>query len=346
MRMIFRRRTLLVAVVCAVTSVLATVTPIAASGSAAATSRASVTIGYPTPVPDLLAPALANAAGIFGKNGVKANVTITSSVALRSAVVSGQVPFAVLGGPEGELLHLEGAQVKVLADFAKTANAFLVVPSSITSISQLAGKPVGDSGPDTQSQVYMALALKTAGLSLSDVTQVPVLNQSEIVPDLSSGAIDAWTPEPPITGEMLSALPGSHILLNFRKAKIKFPEAELIANMNYVKSHKQITLDVLKSLVQAIPLYDKRPAFTKGVMTSQANAAGQPASPANIASSYTFFRNVLTQQLVPTKGLERSVFATLRSVGQTAPADEAPNVIDAQYAKEALKALGIKEKDS
>src|SRR5918992_4407331 len=85
------------------------------------------------------------AAGIFAQNGLDVELLmIQSSPILASAMLSGNVPLAVMGGAAAVASNLSGSDLVLIGSLRKTSSlAFFVTTKEISRPEQLKGKTLG-----------------------------------------------------------------------------------------------------------------------------------------------------------------------------------------------------------
>lgn len=162
------------------------------SGSAAA-PVGSTTIGL-SYIPNVqFSPFyLAEKDGEFTKSGVDATLRHHgASEGLFTAIAAGQEQFVVAGGDELLQARAQGIDLVAVASYYRSYPVVLIVPqsSSITSLAQLKGHSIGIPGKYGESWFGLQVALRTAGLSQSDVTidQIGYTQRAA----LTSGKVDA-----------------------------------------------------------------------------------------------------------------------------------------------------------
>jgi NitT/TauT family transport system substrate-binding protein len=101
-------------------------------------------IGYPAPVASLGIIEVMRRAGLFKKNGLEVDlVYIQGSPILTTAMVSGQVPMAFLGGPALVASAVGGADTVYLACGINTLYWRFFTTPDIKTVADLKGKKLG-----------------------------------------------------------------------------------------------------------------------------------------------------------------------------------------------------------
>lgn len=280
----------------------------AGSNSSAGHSTA-VTIGISQPIGQLLLPFLAQAQGDFAKAGINATVKFVPSPELLPAIASGSVQFAVSSAPQLDLTALK-APVRLIAQWAPHADIQFVAAPGIRTVAGLKGKTISASSPGSASYVLTRKLLKGAGISVSDVRQVPLPSASLLAPAFAKGTIDGSTVGPPLTARFLSLRSGASVLQDFKG--LSFTGSELAAYMPWATAHHAQTLAVVKALNQALTQWRTDPSAAKAVIAKQ---TGTDATTS--AATYAATVSVFTKALQPVSlEQERSVLSIVSDVYQ------------------------------
>ncbi|MGH2464561.1 MAG: ABC transporter substrate-binding protein, partial [Candidatus Limnocylindrales bacterium] len=122
---------------------------------------------------------------------VQYNEPATDDVTLR-AVVSGSANVGVAVAPNGvvSLAQVSTTPVKFLVADSYASDYVLLSKSSITAVSDLAGKTMGISAPGDAGELTARLCLKDSGFDVSKVKEVRIGGTSARVAALLAGQID------------------------------------------------------------------------------------------------------------------------------------------------------------
>lgn len=118
------------------------------------------------------------------------------------ALVAGSVQIAE-GGFQSTVLADESAgnasgsyPFFIFSNYEAVNDYALVVPNSITNITQLAGQPIATSGPGSSSALFCALLLKNAGVSQSQTNCAPIGGGGARYSALIAGKVQGDIAEP------------------------------------------------------------------------------------------------------------------------------------------------------
>lgn len=163
--------------------------------------------------------------------------------------------------------------------------------STITSISQLAGKVIGVANVGAVQQDYAEEMLASVGVNPAKETYEAVGQGASALQALTNGSIKALVEEDDIWGEYAGLGSGKdfRILPSPTSGLIsEIPGASIIANDNWLKAHRSLAVDYARAL-------------TKAVLFQFANP---------VAMTKVFFK-AYPQYLIPGKTLAQNVAAVL-----------------------------------
>jgi NitT/TauT family transport system substrate-binding protein len=231
----------------------------AGGGQSGGGTAGSATLVVP-PATVVAEPFLAQAEGIFAKNGV--SVKIINAQGGGDAVklwVGGQADFAATGTNLPMSLAEQDVQARdIIGLYDKSAFTILAQPSlhlAAGDIKSLKGKRVGVDSLGTPGDQIMRIVLKSAGVNPSDVTFVATNSGSPQVAAFEAGAVDAAITSDPATSVLLAGNKATN-LLDLRKgegpAATQLPQASLAATSSYLSSHQATAVAVVKSMCEAM----------------------------------------------------------------------------------------------
>lgn len=173
---------------------LAAVSVLALSGPALAEEVVNIRMGYIADYFGTSVAAIATKEGMWAKHGLKADLKIFTNGPIQvQALNAGSLDFAYIG--PGALWLPASGQAKVIAVNALGYTDRVIAQPGIKTIADLKGKKVGV--PEgTSGDMLLRLALKKAGMTLSDINVIP-MDPSTLVTAFVSGQVDAagiWYP--------------------------------------------------------------------------------------------------------------------------------------------------------
>ena len=159
----------------------------------AAIAQEKIRVGVPL-FPTVSFPVfIAQAKGIFEKNGLKAEIIrINSEPTTYQALISGDID-ATSGAPTGLVQsNLQGVPVVSLGSWDNLVSYTMMTREKIDDLSQLRGKKVGINRLGGKSSLILRVMLEDAGLnSMKDVTLLQLGGSQERLAALMRGGIDA-----------------------------------------------------------------------------------------------------------------------------------------------------------
>jgi NitT/TauT family transport system substrate-binding protein len=268
-----------------------------AAGSRSA-SPVTVNLGY---FPNLThAPALVGiASGILAKDlgpdKLNASQTFTAGSTEVAAVLAGSIDIAFIGpSPAISGFVKSNGAVRIIAG-AASAGAGLVVKSSITSVSQLAGTTLVSPQLGNTQDVALRYFLLSHGYTVNgsgakNVTVSPNATGStgDVVAEFKEGQIDgAWVPEPYVA-EMVAD--GGHELVNEKTLWPggKFVTTNVIVSTSFLKAHPATVSRFLKGLVDTLAFIKAHKAQAEADANKELTAlSGKALTPAVLSAAWS-----------------------------------------------------------
>jgi ABC-type nitrate/sulfonate/bicarbonate transport system substrate-binding protein len=194
---------------------------------------------------------IAGEKGFFKQNGVNADAQYALASTAIAALVSGQAHFVVAGAVETIQAITSGAPLRMVA-FNQTTNPYGIFSQpGIKTPKDLKGKTIAIGVKGDTSDISMRIALSQAGLDPDkDVNARTIGNSPARWAALSSGQIDAAIlDEQQYTNQAKQQ--GMNILVSLSQQRIAYAAGGVEVNMTFAHANPEITLGVLKSLIQA-----------------------------------------------------------------------------------------------
>jgi ABC-type nitrate/sulfonate/bicarbonate transport system substrate-binding protein len=331
-------RVALVAACCAATATIAACSSSASSSSSGSTAAAqqdstsAVTIAYTAPVADQLLPLITEKAGLFAKYGVPVTVTYLPQTAALDGLVGGKIQMSVFDSPAPEIAVADGQQIKWIAEWENHADLFLLGRPGISSVSDLAGKPVAETVAGSTTAVLTQVSLKSAGVLTSAHLQ-PLGNVGATLSAFQSGSVQATIAGPPNQTTLLKAVPGSKILVDYSNS-IPWVGGGLAASVPWASAHKTETVNILRALAAGEQYFKANKAASVQVIESATKA-----SAADAEGAYTAMLRVMdeTPSLVPSASTESQALSAIAGTSPGAASLTGASVIDTEFMQAAEK---------
>src|SRR5581483_22368 len=303
------------------------------AGAAEAGKLEKLVIGYPAPVASLGIIDVMRKGGLFKKNGLDVDlVYIQGSPILTTAMVSGQVPMAFLGGAALIASAVGGADTVYLACGINTLYWRFFTTPDIKTIADLKGKKLGVSTIGSQEDSVIRFILRDRGLVPDrDFAVVAVGGAPTRLAALSKNVIQGSTFIPPqdIVAEKLGLNP----LIDMSKLGLYNPGSCFASTKTYVRTHRETVMKVMTTFVEGLRYYKDNREFVLKVTADFA----QNRDPDVLNPTY----DVVTrfQDRVPyvnMKGVE-FMLKTLEARDPRAKTFDPHNVVDSSFIQELEK---------
>jgi NitT/TauT family transport system substrate-binding protein len=317
-------------------AILIALLPLAVASSARSADAPKLerlVIGYPAPVASLGIIDVMRKGGLFRKNGLDVDlVYIQGSPILTTAMVSGQVPMAFLGGAALIASAVGGADTVYLACGINTLYWRFFTTPDIKTVADLKGKKLGVSTIGSQEDSVVRFILRERGLVPDrDFGVIAVGGAPTRLAALSKGVIQGSTFIPPqdIAAEKLGLNP----LIDMSKLGLYNPGSCFASTKTYVRTHRDTVMRVIKTFVEGLRYYRDNREFVLKVTADFA----QNRDPNVLNPTY----DVVTrfQDRVPyvnIKGIE-FMLKTLEARDPRAKSFDPANVVDASFIQELEK---------
>jgi NitT/TauT family transport system substrate-binding protein len=290
-------------------------------------------IGYPAPVASLGIIDVMRKGGLFKKNGLDVDlVYIQGSPILTTAMVSGQVPMAFLGGAALIASAVGGADTVYLACGINTLYWRFFTTPDVKTIADLKGKRLGVTTIGSQEDSVVRFILRERGLIPDrDFGVIAVGGAPTRLAALSKGVIQGSTFIPPqdIAAEKLGLNP----LIDMSTLGLYNPGSCFASTKTYIRTHRDTVMKVMKSFVEGLRYYKDNRDFVLKVTADFAHNR----DPEVLRSTYEVVTRY--QDRVPyvnMKGIE-FMLKTLEARDPRAKNFDPANAVDSSFIQELEK---------
>jgi NitT/TauT family transport system substrate-binding protein len=274
---------------------------------------------------------VAKDAGIFAQNGLDVELLlIQSSPILASAMLSGNVPVAIMGGAAAVTSNLSGSDLVLIGSLRKTSSlAFLVTTKDISRPEHLKGKVLGIDRYGGAGDFILRLVLERLGLNPDKDVTIRQVGQSPLrLAALQAGVIQGTTlsAEDKVAADKL----GLPLLVDVRKLGVEFLGADIVATRRMIKTEEATVRRFMKALVEGIRYYKTHKAETMRSMLRYMKVK----DPALIEAGYEFNVQEYQRKPYPSVG---GIKVSLEQISQTNPKAKNVNVerfFDARFVRE------------
>ena len=239
---------------------------------------------------------IAREAGLFEKNGLRAEVAyIRSGTTMSQALLAGELQIAQTGGPAALQAAVSGADFVLVAVALNTTP--IVIMGTVSKMEELKGKAIGVTRYGANTDISARFALRKFGLQPDkDVAMVQLEDYPGIMGGIASGRIAAGALADPFTEH--AAKLGYKEIANIAALGLEFPFVTLAAKKSYVRDHADIVQRFVRAYTEAIALYKNRPELAAKVTEKYTGIK----DPAILSSTVSFYAPKLARAPYPTAG--------------------------------------------
>ena len=203
-----------------------------ATQSFAQTKFEKLHVGYSAQAGSLAPIWITKEAGIFKKHGLDVELLfIPGGPTAVAALLSGEVPITVIGGPAVVSSNLAGSDLVMIAGIVNTFAFQIVTVKPITSYQQLKGKRLGVNRFGASPDVAARFALKHMGIDPKEITILQLGGQSTRLTAMMAGQLEAAVFLPPIT--TMAQKQGMNVLLDLAELELEFQITAWVAVRNF-----------------------------------------------------------------------------------------------------------------
>jgi ABC-type nitrate/sulfonate/bicarbonate transport system substrate-binding protein len=239
---------------------------------------------------------LAREAGLFEKNGLKAEVAyIRSGSTMAQALLAGELQIAQTGGPGVLAAAVGGADFVIVAVALNTTP--IVIMGTVSRMEDLKGKGVGVTRYGSNTDISARFALRKFGLQPDkDVALVQLEDYPGIMGGIASGRIAAGALADPFTDHAKKL--GYKEIADIASLGLEFPFVTLTAKKSYVRDHPDVVQRFIRAYTEAIALYKNNRDLAMKVTQKYTGIK----DPTILASTVNFYAPKLARAPYPTAG--------------------------------------------
>ncbi|MFQ5855957.1 MAG: ABC transporter substrate-binding protein [Anaerolineae bacterium] len=204
--------------------------------------------------------------GLFEKYGLDVNLTyIGSGSKAATAMIAGQVEFCQIAGSAVTNAVVAGEDLVMIGGLFNTYVYSLMVTPAIETADDLKGKAVAISRAGSSSDAAIRAALEGLGLVPDEeVAVLAVGGQAERVAAMETGAVVGTVVSVPETVEAKEL--GFVELLDMSTLGIPFQHTGIATTRSYIESNREVVVNFMKALTEAIALMKRDKEGTMAVM--------------------------------------------------------------------------------
>lgn len=208
-------------------------------------------VGYSAQAGSLAPIWITKEAGIFRKHGLDVELLfIPGGPTAAAALLSGEVPITVVGGPAVVSSNLAGSDLVMIAGIVNTFAFQIVTVKGITSYQQLKGKRLGVNRYGASPDVAARFALKHMGIDLKEITILQLGEQSTRLQAMMAGQLEAAVFLPPITTIALKHC--MNVLLDLADLGAEFQITGLGSSQKFLTQRRPTAIKFMHAFVEGI----------------------------------------------------------------------------------------------
>jgi NitT/TauT family transport system substrate-binding protein len=258
-------------------------------------------VGYSAQAGSLAPIWITKEAGIFKKHGLDVELLfIPGGPTAAAALMSGEVPITVVGGPAVVSSNLAGSDLVMIAGIVNTFAFQIVTVQSITSYLQLKGKRLGVNRYGASPDVAARFALKHMGIDAKDITILQLGEQSTRLTAMMAGQLEAAVFLPPIT--TMAVKQGMNVLLDLARLGAEFQITGLGSSQRFLARHRPTAIKFMQAFVEGIHYFKMHKSESMKTIAKYMKIDDMEA----VSATYDYFApNIVPQKPYPSlKGIK------------------------------------------
>jgi NitT/TauT family transport system substrate-binding protein len=268
-------------------------------------------------------------AGLFEKNGLNVQlVYLRGGIEAAQALITGDIPFAVMGGGAVIASNLAGSGSVILAGIENTILFKLVASKEIASAEKLRGKKLGVASLGGSTYLATVRALQHFGIKANDVTILALGSGPTRLAAVQSGSIQGAVFLPPET--LIAKKLGLNFLLDLGSLGVDFQNSVIAAGRNVVEKRPETVRRFIKAMVEGIHTYKTDKDFGLRVLRKYLKTNDQEI----IEETYDFYSDKVSPKPYPTvKGMQ-AVLSDLANRNPKAKDAQTAQLVNVGFLKE------------
>jgi NitT/TauT family transport system substrate-binding protein len=268
-------------------------------------------------------------AGLFEKNRLNVQlVYLRGGTEAAQALITGDIPFAMMGGGAVISSNLAGSGSVILAGIENAMFFKFITSREIASAEKLRGKKLGVASLGGSTYLATVRALQHFGMKPSDVTILAIGSGPTRLAAVQSGAIQGAVFLPPET--LIAKKLGLNFLLDVGSLGVEFQNAVIAAGRNVVDKRPDTARRFIKALVEGIHAYKTDKDFGLKLLRKYLKTNDQEI----IEETYDFYGDKVSPKPYPTvKGMQ-AVLSDLASRNPKAKDAQISQLVNLGFLKE------------
>jgi NitT/TauT family transport system substrate-binding protein len=300
-------------------SVLALSMPVQGATAAELTS---FKIGISAPVVTIFPVWMAQAGGLYEREGIKAEViNMEGGTRGLQVLLSGEIDAMHVGLAPAVLANKQGADLRLVTSTCNTIPITMFTKSAV-GMDNLKGKTFGISTFGSETDIAISILLKRVRLSRQDVTVAQIGGSSQRFAALVAGRIDvAPLIEPGIT---LAKERGFVPLIDLAAAGTPWIFDSVLVTAGYLRDKRETLTRFVKAYVAGAYLALSEAAKAKEVIAQRFKTNDAKV----IDATYADFQRLMPRDAAPSLEGARNVLDQLAAIGTDVPSRDVKDYLD------------------
>ena len=271
---------------------------------------------------------VAREAGLFEKNGLRADVAyIRSGSTMAQTLVSGEIQMAQMGGPAMLAAGVAGMDVTFVAVALNTTP--IVIMGNVAKMEELRGKAIGITRFGSNTDISARFAIRKAGLQPEkDIALLQLEDYPGIMGGMQSGRIAAGALADPFTDAAKKL--GYKEIADIAALGLEFPFVGIAAKKSYLKENSDTAQRFVRAYTEAIALYKNNRDLAMKITGKYTGIK----DPAILSSTVNFYAPKLARVPYPTIGGIRFVLEQLATRDPKAKNVNPESFMDVRFVKQ------------
>jgi NitT/TauT family transport system substrate-binding protein len=267
-------------------------------------------IGISAPVVTIVPVWMAEAAGLYAKEGLKVEVISTEGGSRGLQVLlSGDIQGMHVGLAPVIQANTAGADLRAITSTSNTVPITVFTKPSIKDANQLKGATIGISTFGSETDIAVSLMLKKLGLARQDVTISQIGGSGQRLGALLTGRVDAAPLLQP--GIALAGAKGFYPILDLAAEKTPWIFDGVVVTKSYMQEHRDTLTQFVRAYIAGayLALADAKRAKEMIAQKFQTQDASV------IDATYNDFKQIMPLDAAPSVAGAKNVIAQLEAIG-------------------------------
>jgi NitT/TauT family transport system substrate-binding protein len=276
---------------------------------------------------------VAKDAGIYERNGLDVDLTVTPGTQAMAALLSGQVQLIQTGGSAALSPSAGGADLEVVSVVIPVFPYVLITSPEVKTAADLKGKKLGVSSLGDSVDIATRVAVSRLGLDPEkDVSILAMGGGSTVLTAaLQGGSIQGAALAPP--GSIQLPAQGYNALLDLAAQKAASAEQSVVVTRSYATANRPVVQKYVDSMVQSVAKLKADKPFTINVLKKWLKSDDEPM----LSAIYDFYAGeVYASNPEPKPELFQDAVTQLVNTNPQLKGFDVSKILDPSFARSAI----------